>query len=374
MKMTRQNPFNKKGVYAKFVNSAYDRLMERKWFTTTDVAIGAKYEIPPAGVSQITDYSQRLKKDVNVYKELKVAFHDVRTAICLKLGEKSIKAEGKTRNKTYLYIGEDNDPLADMKNARAVKDLKEYVEFCQDMASIFPTSWLEDFFHNDINQLNIKDKKQNGKNIISASIDHELANIGLVPLLYSAIKEKFILNIEYKKSYTEFETVEFHPNHLKEYNGRWFLLGYAAGKEYGFGYNIPLDRINGIPTIKDNQKENEYKTAPAGFYEEFFKNIVGVSHQKRHTPIDIHIRAYTCYMFNLMDTKRIHHSHKVTIPFGQHEDGEYGEFTVYVETNNEFFGRILQMGADLEIVSPESVRNEFKQRVKALANLYKDMT
>ncbi len=370
--MTRKNPFNKKGVYAKFINSAYDKLMERKWFTTEDVATGAGYEIPPAGVSQITDYSQRQKKDVNVYKELKIAFGDIRTAIRLKLGENSIKEEGNTRNRKYLYVGDDNDPLADMRNEGVVKDLKEYLEFCQDMASIFPTSWLEDFFHNNINQLNIKDKKQNGKSIISASIDREVTNIGLVPLLYNAIKEKFVLKIEYKKSYTEFETIEFHPNHLKEYNGRWFLLGYAVGKEYGFGYNIPLDRINGVPTIKDHQKENEYQKAPASFYKDFFKYIVGVSHQEGNTPTDIHIRAHKSYMFNLTNTKPIHQSQQILIPFGRHEDGEYGEFTVHVETNNEFFGRILQMGADLEIVAPESVRDEFKQRVKALAYLYKD--
>ena len=58
------------------------------------------------------------------------------------------------------------------------------------------------------------------------------------------------------------------------------------------------------------------------------------------------------------------------IPFGKHEDGEYGEFTVYVELNNEFIGRILQMGAGLEVVSPEEVRNEFRKRTAELAKLY----
>ena len=59
------------------------------------------------------------------------------------------------------------------------------------------------------------------------------------------------------------------------------------------------------------------------------------------------------------------------MPFGVHEDGEYGEFLVSVEVNNEFIGRILQMGAGLEIVAPEGVRNEFKERVANLADLYK---
>lgn len=53
-----------------------------------------------------------------------------------------------------------------------------------------------------------------------------------------------------------------------------------------------------------------------------------------------------------------------------HEDGEYGEFVVTVELNNEFVGRILQMGAGLEIVSPTEIRDEFKQRVTELYQLY----
>ena len=75
-------------------------------------------------------------------------------------------------------------------------------------------------------------------------------------------------------------------------------------------------------------------------------------------------------MFKLTETKPIHQSQQTTIPFGKYEDGEYGEFTVYVELNNEFIGRILQMGAGFEIVGPDEVRNEFKKRTAELAKLY----
>ena len=71
-----------------------------------------------------------------------------------------------------------------------------------------------------------------------------------------------------------------------------------------------------------------------------------------------------------MDTKPLHKSYTVVRPFAQYEYGEYAEFSVDVEPNNEFYGRILQMGAGLEIVSPESVRNEIATRVQDLATLY----
>ena len=114
----------------------------------------------------------------------------------------------------------------------------------------------------------------------------------------------------------------------------------------------------------------EYVPAPKHFYDEFFKDIVGVSHMKEAQKEHIVIRARSLYIFKLMDTKPIHQSHTVVKPYAQYLDGEYAELSVDVEPNNEFYGRILQMGAGLEVVSPESVRNEIAQRVHNLADLY----
>ena len=71
-----------------------------------------------------------------------------------------------------------------------------------------------------------------------------------------------------------------------------------------------------------------------------------------------------------MDTKPLHHSYIIVKPYAQYNDGEYAEFSVDIEPNNEFYGRILQMGAGLEIVSPDYVRNEIAQRVHDLVCLY----
>ena len=114
----------------------------------------------------------------------------------------------------------------------------------------------------------------------------------------------------------------------------------------------------------------EYVPAPKHFYDEFFKDIVGVSHMKDAKKEHIVMRACSSYIYKLMDTKPLHQSYTVVKPYVQYEDGEYAEFSVDVEPNNEFFARILQMGAGLEIVSPKSVRNEIAQRVQDLVELY----
>ena len=82
------------------------------------------------------------------------------------------------------------------------------------------------------------------------------------------------------------------------------------------------------------------------------------------------VRAHSYYIYKLIDTKPLHAPQDIVTPFKEHADGLYGEFAVQVELNNEFIGRILQMGPGLEIMSPSIVREEFAKRVKQLADLY----
>jgi predicted DNA-binding transcriptional regulator YafY len=275
--------------------------------------------------------------------------------------------DGNNKNKRFRYIGKDNDPLADMRNAKVINNLRQYWNFCQDSAGFFPKSWLEYFFKDCQDLLDIKAKRQKGEQVISASLDRILTNIEFLPSLYEAITNKLVLEIDYKPFEEEMVTLMFHPHYLKEYNGRWHLFGHAEGKEPEYGYNIALDRIQSKPR---EMARVEYVPAPKHFYDEFFKDIIGVSHVKDSEKEHIIIRAHKHNIFKLMDTKPLHQSYAVVKPYAQYDDGEYAEFSVDVEPNNEFYGLVLQMGAGLEIVSPNSVRDEFARRVYNLVDLY----
>ena len=298
-------------------------------------------------------------------KELTKVFCEIRKII----GEEHFEIEGNNKNKRFRYIGEDNDPLADMRNAKVINNLRQYWKFCQDSAGFFPKSWLEFFFKDCQDLLEMRARKQKGEQVISASLDRILTNIEYLPMLYEAIVNKQVLEIDYKPFGGEQETLIFHPHYLKEHNGRWHLFGHAEGHSPENGYNIPLDRIQTRPREKS---KIEYIPAPSMFYERFFRDIVGVSHTKDTTKYDIVLRAHTYYIYKLTETKPIHQSQSISTPWGNHEDGTYGEFSLEVEVNNEFFGRILQMGAGLEVVAPEEVRNEFKKRVIEMAILYEN--
>ena len=334
--------------------------MSRKWVTYADIM--ADY----LGLKSSKELTCNVSNCDN-YGELKKAFRDIRNAIIEKVGDGCFEDEGNNRNKRFRYIGMENDPLADMRNAKVINNLRQYWKFCQDSAGFFPKSWLEYFFKDCQDLLEMRARKQKGQQVISASLDRILANIEYLPMLYEAIVNKQVLEIDYKPFGGEQETLIFHPHYLKEYNGRWNLFGHAEDHSPENGYNIPLDRIQTKPREKS---KIEYIPAPSMFYEQFFKDIVGVSHTKNAAQYDIVIRAHTYYIYKLTETKPIHQPQEIITPWGEHEDGTYGEFSIHVEVNNELIGRILQMGAGLEIVSPLEVRDLFTQRVKDLAKLY----
>ena len=354
--MLRRNVFDGEGYAALFANIIYKHLRTKNWFSNADVM--AEF----MGLNSANELPTSISKCDHI-KELTKAFLDIRETI----GETHFEYDGNNRNKRYRYIGIDNDPLADMRNAKVIKDLKKYWQFCQDSAGFFPTSWLEYFFKDCRDLLEIKTKKQKGEQFLSASLDRMLTNIELLPHLYEAIVNKCVLSIDYKPYEEEERTLTFHPHYLKEFNGRWHLFGHAEKQAPEIGYNIALDRIIGKPR---EIYDVVFQPAPCGFYDAFFQNIIGVSHFPNAGVYNIRIRAHTLKVFKLTDTKKLHHSQQTVVPFGRHDDGDYGEFSISVEVNNEFIGRILQMGAGLEIVSPDEVREIFKQRVADLARLY----
>lgn len=354
--MVQHNIFNGDSYHAIYSRIIYSKLMHREWVTLTSVMEEAIMKPLTCGVSKCEGYVE-LKKAAGTLRK------------CLKevAGKDSIEEEGNNRDRRFRYIGKDPDPLRDMRNAKAIKDLGKYWQFCQDSAGFMPESWLEYFLNGSMDLLEIKKHKGDGEQVISCGMDKMLKNIEFLPHIYDAIKKKTVLLVRYQPFGREKQELFFSPHLLKEYNGRWHVLGHADGCEPEYAYYLALDRIDGKPELA---KAKIYVPAPKGFYENFFKNVLGLTHKKSNYVGEIIVRAHSEYMFNLMDTKPMHHSQKVLIPFGQYEDGIYGDFSFNVELNNEFIGRILQMGEGLEIVGPPKAREVIKKRIARMNSLY----
>jgi predicted DNA-binding transcriptional regulator YafY len=311
----------------------------------------------PASVSKCDDYKGLIK-----------AVSEVCKLIEARVGKGAIIKTGNNRERIYQYVGNIDDPLVDLANEKTVNDLRNFWQFCKRSNGIFPMPILEHYFKDNEDLERIKSSTLKSNVIISASLNSELKNIELLPILFDAIQRKNVLSISYKPyNAVEAEDIIIHPHLLKEYNGRWFLFGYAVNKDPHICHNLALDRIVDKPIV---QADFEYIPAEKDFYTKYFNERVGVSQSKYSEPTEIRLRVHDNYIFSLIETKKIHTSQITIEPFGVHDDGTYGEFSVTIALNNEFIGRILQLGDGIEVTSPISIRNIFKERVQKIAELY----
>ena len=356
--MPTKNIFAGFGVRSEFVNLIYNELMKGDFVSYADAL--ALYCGRPKGY-----YDKMACNSEPGYGELKKAFPEV-----LKALEKAcpvcIKDNGQNKGKAYKYIGKDNDPLAEERKAVVQKSVEDYVVFCKASAGILPASWFSSFFENTQLLLDTNRESKDGEVRICSGAEQNLTNIDLLPVFYKAITNKQVLRFDYQRFGQEPFTLVFHPQFIKEYNGRWFVFGEADREPYQ-AYNVPLDRIVGeVSEVSDV----EYIPAPKGFYQDFFNNIIGVTHEKGAKVEEVIIRTKTEYQHGLLLTKPLHHSQKETLPFGEHDNQWYGEVRLTIEPNRELRGRILLYGDNLEVIWPMSLREQILEILKKQMEQY----
>jgi hypothetical protein len=300
------------------------------------------------------------------YGELKKAFPDVLKAL-EKVCPGCIEDNGQSKGKAYRYIGKSEDPLSEERKAIVQKSVEDYVSFCKASAGILPASWFTSFFENTQLLLDTNRDTQEGKVPIISGLEQNLTNIDLLPVFYKAIANEQVLRFSYQRfGQVPFELI-FHPQFLKEYNGRWFVFG-EANREPFKAYNVPLDRIVGDVSEVNNV---EYIPAKKGFYQHYFKNIVGVTHEEDAKVEQVVIRTKTEYQHGLLLTKPLHHSQKEALPFGEHDGQWYGEVVLTIEPNRELRGKILMYGESLEVIEPLVLREQLRTTISMQMEQYK---
>ena len=371
--MPTKNIFAGTGIKTTFVNILYEQLMKREFVTLADImCIKRRYpngfydNNPKATLSREMYYGDLKKASSELINALKSTYPGC------------IEDNGKTgKGKAFRYVGKDDDPLSAERQAIEQKRLEDYVAFCKASAGILPSSWFSSYFENTQLLLDTNREVESGASHICSSLEQNLTNIDLLPVFNKAITDKKVLRFSYQRfGQDPFELI-FHPQFLKEYNGRWFVFGNAerirvnengeTTTEIFNSYNVPLDRIVGEVSMIDNI---DYIPAEPGFYQQFFKDIIGVTHEKGTKVETVVIRTKTEYQHGLLLTKPLHHSQKETLPYGKYEDGEYGEVTLTIEPNRELRGRILMYGENLEVMSPLSLREQILGIIKLQMEVY----
>lgn len=360
--MATKNIFAGTGVKTIFVNVFYEELMKREFVTLADVMCikrrlpkGYYDHNPKATLSGEMFYGDLKKASSEVVKALEQA------------SPGCIEDNGKRgKGKAFRYVGADDDPLAAERHAIEQKRIEDYVAFCKASAGILPSSWFASYFENTQLLLDTNREAESGSNHIRSSLEQNLTNIDLLPVFNKAITDRQVMRFSYQPFGQDQFELTFHPQFLKEYNGRWFVLGEADREPYQ-AYNVPLDRIVGEVSPIEGV---EYLPAAKGFYQQYFKDIIGVTHEQDAKVEQVVIRTKPEYQHGLLLTKPLHHSQKETLPFGEHDGLWYGEVTLMIEPNRELRGRILMYGEGLEVMQPLTLREQINEIVLKMTKQY----
>jgi predicted DNA-binding transcriptional regulator YafY len=167
-----------------------------------------------------------------------------------------------------------------------------------------------------------------------------------------------ISNKEFEKEETD---IIFHPYILKEFNNRWFVLGYADKKKgkYGKLWLLALDRI-----VKIQPSEIKYKKPNKKELRNYFSDIFGVTNYSDKQKEKV-IAKIEKFRSNYFKTKPIHKSQKLI-----KEEADFDYYSLKLKLNNEIISLFLSFGKDLEVIEPESFRQEIKLHVQQMNLLY----
>jgi predicted DNA-binding transcriptional regulator YafY len=173
----------------------------------------------------------------------------------------------------------------------------------------------------------------------------------LKPLLDS-INQQQVQLITYHKFHTE-EAKQYivHPYLLKEYNNRWYVLGYS--ERHGSIATFALDRIEStVPQANKTFLENQSFDAKS-----YFSDTIGVTYSGQK-PEQVIIRVeneFTPYLL----TKPLHHSQQLI------EKGtEFCTFSYQLVVNQELENLLMSHANHIVVIEPKHLKEHLKEKLQ----------
>jgi hypothetical protein len=184
----------------------------------------------------------------------------------------------------------------------------------------------------------------------------------LQPII-EAMKENRVLNITYH-SYWKDEENNFNvqPYCVKLFRQRWYLI---ARSTYSYYYEqgpriYSLDRIHSLHITDET-----FKLPKDWDGQEFFNGCFGIIADLRMDIQDIKLKVNASQANYIRDLK-LHESQQEI-----ERNDEYSIFTYQLRPSYDFIQELLWNGADMEVLKPQSLRQEIASIVEQLHKKYK---
>lgn len=179
--------------------------------------------------------------------------------------------------------------------------------------------------------------------------------------IVNAMREGRAIEITYKSFWRdEASTFVAYPYCLKLFKQRWYMLATSGGIEELWIYALDERMINVIQT-------DQVYSIPKKFdAEEFFSNYFGVIIGTDWDPQEVKIKVANSQM-RYFDTLPLHISQQKV---EEESDEEYTVYKYHLAPTHDFKKEIMSWGPDVEVLSPEDFRQEIKDAVANMSELY----
>lgn len=272
---------------------------------------------------------------------------------------KKIKCTRKGRNFFYCY----EDPHFSIFNNPMSEDeiLRVYgaLEVLERFEGKEGFEWIEDVNAHLRTSLHMGN---NGASVIAYDDNALLKGMQFFADLHDYIRSKQPIEVTYRP-YTNPELLQetIHPYFLKQFNSRWFVLGYNP--KYDAITNFALDRI--ISIEKSSQK---YIPNTKYDFKEYFKNVIGVTvYPKEVEEVQLWVEKS---LFPYINSKPLHSSQQLV---RMTEKGD-AIISINVIPNYELKQLVLSHGERMVILSPQNLRDEVSEKLQKIISIYKSKT
>ena len=247
----------------------------------------------------------------------------------------------------YHYTDSDFSIFKNELTTEELTNLRSTIEMLNRYRGIPANAWLEEVISNLEYRFGVK---ANSENLISFEQNDMLKGLEHLSGLIDVTINHQTIELSYKSYGKDKRQIMVYPYYIKQYNGRWFLFGMNAIKNRIESY--ALDRIEEYGVSDKPFVKNESVD-----FSTFFDEVIGVSvpYNKDIVTEEVVLR-FSEKRFPYVVSKPIHHTQKVL-------DEPY-TISIKVKPNRELSQQIFSFIPDVEVVSPEWLRNEIRDKIQ----------
>ena len=278
-------------------------------------------------------------------RQLRKDIQDMRDRVMYDAPIKAYPLEGR---KCYYRYSDPNFSIFNNElSSEEIENLQTTIKMLGKYRGIPANAWIEEVVSSLEYRFGIK---ANSENLISFEQNEQLNGLEYLSTIIDATINHQPLNIDYCTFKENKIKMVIHPYYVKQYNGRWFLLG--LDNRHDRITNVALDRIQHI-----NNANVVFKKNYSVDFETYFDDIIGVTIPGNNIKKESIILRFTKERFPYIVSKPIHQSQRII-------EGKYCEVEIQVKPNKELYQQIFSFIPDIEVISPQWLRDEIIEKIK----------